>query len=84
MVIHFEVVYCRNVAIFVKTSWEMKIIAKIFAKTKIFTKQNFTKFLENLLIFASFSLFTKMEKTVFVSTQLTLGVALPVITKCKI
>jgi hypothetical protein len=29
-----------------------------------------TKFHENLLIFASFSLFAKMEKTVFVSTLL--------------
>jgi hypothetical protein len=34
----------------------------------MFAKQNFAKFHENLLIFASFSLFAKMEKTVFVST----------------
>jgi hypothetical protein len=52
----------------VKTSWETKIFAKIFEKTKIFTKQNFAKFCENLLIFASFFLFVKMEKNVFVST----------------
>jgi hypothetical protein len=52
----FEVdVYRRNVPIFAKTSWE---------------SENFreTKFRENLLIFSSFSLFAKMEKTVFVST----------------
>jgi hypothetical protein len=41
---------------------------KIFTKTNIFAKRNFEQFRENLLIFASFSLFAKMEKTVFVST----------------
>jgi hypothetical protein len=50
---HFEDVYRRNVPIFAKTSWETKIFAKLR---------------ENLLIFASFSLFAKMEKNVFVST----------------
>jgi hypothetical protein len=50
---HFEDVYRRNVPIFEKTSWK----TKLFAKTKIFAK-----FRENLLIFASFSFFAKMEK----------------------
>jgi hypothetical protein len=41
-----------------------------FEKTKIFAKRNFAKFRENYLIFAWFSLFAKMLKTVFVSTLL--------------
>jgi hypothetical protein len=48
-----------------KLPGKRKFSAKTFAKTFATTK-----FRENLLIFASFSLFAKMEKTVFVSTLL--------------
>jgi hypothetical protein len=48
----FEDVYLRNVPI----SWEMKIFANNFRETNIFRS---TKFRENLLILASFSLFVK-------------------------
>jgi hypothetical protein len=56
----FEDVYRRNVPIF-----------ENFLGNENFAKRNFAKLRENLLIFASFSLFAKMEKTVFVSTLVT-------------
>jgi hypothetical protein len=54
-----------------KFSQKQKFSRKPLRKQKFSRKTNNfrkTKFRENLLIFASFSLFAKMEKAVFVST----------------